>query len=60
MRTQLHVTPTEVGEYKLNCAELCGLTHWNMVATVRVVPEAEYTAWMEQKIAEQNIEVVSR
>jgi cytochrome c oxidase subunit 2 len=54
------VTPTEVGEYKLNCAELCGLTHWNMVATVRVVPEAEYTAWMEQKIAEQNIEVVSR
>lgn len=60
MTTTLHITPDKVGEYKLRCAELCGLSHWSMLATVRVVPEAEYTAWMDQKLAEQNIQTASR
>ena len=60
MTTSMHVTPTEVGEYRLECAELCGLSHWSMAASVRVVPEEEYTAWMEQKLAEQNLQTASR
>lgn len=60
MRTQMHITPTEVGEYKIRCAELCGLSHWSMLATVRVVPEDEYVAWMDQQLAEQNLQVASR
>jgi cytochrome c oxidase subunit 2 len=60
MTTTLHITPNEVGEFKLRCAELCGLSHWSMLATVRVVPEAEYTAWMDQKLAEQGQQTASR
>ncbi len=48
--TTLRFTPVEVGEYKLRCAELCGLTHWNMLATVRVVPEDEYAQWLGEQI----------
>lgn len=60
MTTTLHITPDTEGEFKLRCAELCGLSHWSMLATVRVVPEAEYTAWMDQKLAEQNVQTASR
>jgi cytochrome c oxidase subunit 2 len=60
MTTTLHITPTEVGEFRLRCAELCGLSHWSMTATVRVVPEEEYTAWMDAKVAEQNLQTASR
>ena len=60
MTTTLHITPNEVGEFKLRCAELCGLSHWSMLATVRVVPEDEYTAWMDQKLAEQGQQTASR
>lgn len=60
MTTALHITPTEVGEFQLKCAELCGLSHWSMAATVRVVPEEEYIAWMDEKVAEQNLQTASR
>lgn len=60
MTTTLHITPNTVGEYKVRCAELCGLSHWSMEAPVRVVSEDEYTAWMDQKMAEQNVQTVSR
>ncbi|BAL99101.1 MULTISPECIES: cytochrome c oxidase subunit II [Caldilinea] len=60
MTTRLHITPTKVGEFKVRCAELCGLSHWSMLATVRVVPEDEYIAWMNQKLAEQNLQTASR
>lgn len=30
---------------------MCGLTHWNMLATVRVVPQDEYDAWMTEQAA---------
>ena len=40
-------------EIRLVCAELCGRSHWNMFAVVRVVPESEYVAWLGDKVAEQ-------
>ncbi len=48
------VTPTRAGAYEtgthtLRCVELCGLYHHLMSTTVRVVPEADFTAWIVQQ-----------
>jgi cytochrome c oxidase subunit 2 len=40
------VTPNREGEYPVVCAELCGLGHSVMRATVHVVPTAEFTKWI--------------
>lgn len=50
--TTIRFTPTKVGDYKLRCAELCGLTHWNMLADVRVLEQADYDAWLAERVAE--------
>ncbi len=60
MTTTMHVTPTEVGEFRLECAELCGLSHWSMAATIRVVPEEEYTVWLAEQLAAQTVQTASR
>ncbi|HEX2346430.1 MAG TPA: cytochrome c oxidase subunit II [Gaiellaceae bacterium] len=41
------------GVYSGQCAELCGLEHAKMLASVEVMPEAEFTAWLEQRRDEQ-------
>jgi cytochrome c oxidase subunit 2 len=41
------------GTYTGQCAELCGLEHANMLASVEVLPEAEFAAWLDQRRAEQ-------
>jgi cytochrome c oxidase subunit 2 len=41
----LRVTPTTLGEYKVRCAELCGLNHYSMEAPVIVMAAADYEAW---------------
>ena len=35
--------------YRLQCAELCGLSHANMRVPVRVVSDAEFEDWVNQK-----------
>jgi cytochrome c oxidase subunit II len=45
--TELRFTPTVVGEYKLRCAEICGLDHAGMIADVRVVSQAEFDRFIE-------------
>ncbi len=42
----IDITPTVVGTYDGRCAEYCGLDHWRMSFTVRVVPVEEYEAWL--------------
>lgn len=49
--TYLNITPTEEGEFKVRCAEICGTDHAKMLADVRVVSQAEYEAWIEEKNA---------
>ncbi len=44
--TTLHIEPTEIGDYKLRCAEICGFDHTNMIADVRVVSQADFDAWV--------------
>jgi cytochrome c oxidase subunit 2 len=51
--TELRITPTEFGEYKVRCAELCGTSHTYMLASVVVVSESDFANWVE----EQKIEV---
>lgn len=41
----LRITPTELGEYKVRCAELCGTQHATMLADVKVVPREDFDAW---------------
>ncbi|MEZ4633881.1 MAG: hypothetical protein R2856_02690 [Caldilineaceae bacterium] len=47
----LRFTPVEEGEYQVRCAELCGLNHSGMRAPVRVVPQDEFAAWINQQVA---------
>ena len=46
-RNVFEVTPTKEGVFAGRCAELCGVDHSNMLFTVRVVPQAEYDAWIQ-------------
>ncbi len=41
------------GTYDGQCAELCGLEHANMLASVEVLPAAEFAAWLAQRDREQ-------
>jgi len=43
----------EPGEYTGQCAELCGLQHAQMRASVQILPEEEFDAWLEQRRTEQ-------
>jgi cytochrome c oxidase subunit II len=41
------------GVYTGQCAELCGVEHAKMLASVEVLPEAEFDAWLEERRAAQ-------
>ena len=45
--TELRITPTVEGDYKVRCAELCGTSHYSMENPVLVVSQEEYDAWFE-------------
>jgi cytochrome c oxidase subunit 2 len=52
VHNEIDVTPTELGSYVGRCAEFCGLDHWLMSYTVRVVPEDEYEEWLAEQQAD--------
>jgi cytochrome c oxidase subunit II len=45
------MTPTVEGTYRGKCTELCGTYHQSMLFNVRVVSEAEYTAYLKSLAA---------
>jgi cytochrome c oxidase subunit II len=51
VENEITVTPTETGSYVGRCAEFCGLDHWRMTYTVRVVPFDEYEEWLDEQRA---------
>jgi len=53
--TELRITPTRDGNYKVRCAELCGTSHAYMEKPVVVSSQADFDTWMEEqtKLAEQ-------
>lgn len=54
----LRVTPTEIGEYKVRCAELCGLQHSYMLATARVLSQTDFDSWVASQTGESDDPVV--
>jgi cytochrome c oxidase subunit 2 len=49
MRIPVHFTPAIVGEYQINCAQLCGLSHSAMRGTIKVVSQPDYDKWIASK-----------
>jgi cytochrome c oxidase subunit 2 len=46
----LHFTPTKVGMYQINCAQLCGLGHSSMAhGRLYVDTQADYDKWLAAK-----------
>jgi cytochrome c oxidase subunit 2 len=45
---------TSEGTYAGQCAELCGLEHANMLASVEIMSPEEFDAWLEQQRQEQD------
>jgi len=45
----LDITPNQLGEYGGKCAEFCGLDHWRMPFTVRVVTQPEFDTWVQSR-----------
>jgi cytochrome c oxidase subunit 2 len=47
--TELRITPTTAGRYKVRCAELCGTSHTYMEGAVYVVTQPEFEAWVARQ-----------
>jgi cytochrome c oxidase subunit 2 len=48
----ISATPTQIGTYRIQCAELCGLWHGNMADnTAMVVSPSDFAAWIAQQTA---------
>jgi cytochrome c oxidase subunit II len=47
--TQLHITPTRIGTFPLECTELCGLGHSLMRTQAIVMEPAAFNAWLKQQ-----------
>jgi cytochrome c oxidase subunit 2 len=54
----LRITPTKIGEYKVRCAELCGLQHTYMESPVVIVSQEDFDAWVikESGLSEDPVE----
>jgi cytochrome c oxidase subunit 2 len=49
MEIDSHFTPTQIGNYEIACAELCGMGHYRMRAMVRVLSEEAFEQWMKSQ-----------
>ena len=47
------ITPTEIGEFLVQCSQLCGPFHTEMTAPVHVVSQADFNAWVTQQQSAQ-------
>jgi glutamate synthase domain-containing protein 3 len=50
---RMHFTPTEIGDYEIACAELCGLGHYKMHGMVKVVSQEDFDKWIASREAEK-------
>jgi cytochrome c oxidase subunit 2 len=49
----MHFTPTQVGDYEIACAELCGLGHYKMHGMLKVVSQEDFDKWLAAREAEK-------
>jgi cytochrome c oxidase subunit 2 len=47
--TQLHITPTRLGTFPLECTELCGLGHSLMRSQAMVMEPAAFNDWLKKQ-----------
>jgi cytochrome c oxidase subunit 2 len=52
IETEYRITPSELGTYKVLCAELCGTSHAYMESPVIVQTQAEFDAWIKDQVEE--------
>ena len=52
MTPEITFVPTREGTYELACAELCGLGHYRMQGSFRVVPQAEFERLLKEEAAQ--------
>jgi cytochrome c oxidase subunit 2 len=45
----IHFTPTTPGTYAILCTQVCGLGHYRMNATLRIVSPNEFAIWLAEK-----------
>ena len=53
LNIHMHFKPTQIGEYEIACAELCGLGHYKMHGMVHVVSQQDYDKWLAAREAER-------
>jgi len=49
----MHFTPTQIGDYEIACAELCGLGHYKMHGMLKVVSPEDFDKWLAAREAEK-------
>ena len=49
LRVPVHFTPAQTGTYQINCAQLCGVSHFGMRGTIKVVSAEDYAKWVASK-----------
>jgi cytochrome c oxidase subunit 2 len=49
MKIPIWFTPTRVGNYQINCAQLCGNSHYFMKGAFSVVEPDEFKKWLQAK-----------
>lgn len=49
MTIHAHLRPLETGTYEMVCSQLCGLGHYRMRATVKIVSEEEFKQWLKDQ-----------
>lgn len=49
----MHFTPTQIGDYEIACAELCGLGHYKMHGMLKVVSQEEFDKWLAAREADK-------
>jgi cytochrome c oxidase subunit 2 len=53
LEIHMHFTPTEVGDYEIACAELCGLGHYKMHGMLKVVSQDDFDKWLAAREADK-------
>ncbi len=46
---ELRITPNQIAEFKVRCAELCGVQHYAMMADVSVMSGADFATWLTEQ-----------
>jgi cytochrome c oxidase subunit II len=50
IETTYRITPSELGQFKVRCAELCGTSHSYMESPVIVETQEEFNAWIKKQV----------